>query len=96
MKCDFCNWNTLPESIPALKRHVEANHVDLEDFFVVWRDGGMLVACDKQESDVDIPVEFRKVVVEDDGLSILEIFESNSDGEGQQSPARSATNPETE
>ena len=60
MKCDFCTWDTRPDNIQPLKGHVKADHPELEheEFFVVWRDGGLLVARAKKKNDIVIHVDF--------------------------------------
>lgn len=56
MKCDFCLWNESPSSVPAIVRHLNADHYDLENYQVVWREGELVIADAVEESDVEISI----------------------------------------
>ena len=95
MKCEFCNWNISPEVIPSMARHIEANHPDIEEFATVWRDGEMLVARSKKDTDIAIHVDVYRPRTEGD-VSVVEILDAGSDEGERDSLAENAVNEDLE
>ena len=92
MKCEFCAWEMSPESIPPMKRHIEANHPDLEEFVAVWRDGELVVAREKKDTDVAIHIEIYHPI-DKNGVEIIEI---DSGDQERDSLAENAVNEDLE
>lgn len=63
MKCEFCTWDERPESIPALTRHLNGNHWGLEDYWIVWRKGELVLTREKETSDVELKFDRPKFIV---------------------------------
>lgn len=58
MKCEFCTWIERPESLVHLKRHLVGNHWGLKNYYVVWRQGELVLAAEELGGDIDI--NFKK------------------------------------
>jgi len=63
MKCEFCTWDVRPESIPSLTQHLNGNHWGLEDYVIVWRQGELVLAHEKEESDIEVKFDRPKFIV---------------------------------
>jgi hypothetical protein len=63
MKCDFCTWNARPETIPAVTQHLNGNHWGLENYWIVWRQGQIVLAREKEESDIELTFDRPKFIV---------------------------------
>lgn len=63
MKCEFCTWNARPETIPAVTQHLNGNHWGLENYWIVWRQGELVLAREKKESDTELTFDRPKFIV---------------------------------
>lgn len=60
MKCDFCNWNERPDSIPGVTRHLNGNHWGLENYEIVWRDEEIVLAREVEQGDIKLQFDRPK------------------------------------
>lgn len=95
MKCEFCTWELLPESIPPLKRHIEANHPDIEEVHTVWRDGEMWASRSIKPTDVAIHVDIFRVK-EDVDVPHVEILDAGTTDPAVDALAENAVNEDLE
>ncbi len=51
MKCDLCSWNEMPNVIPRMMSHAEADHKNISQSIVVWRDQELVLTDAISEGD---------------------------------------------